>query len=197
MSAASLPAQVQTITSQDIQQLNVWGREPADLFMRTAGVNAYYYNQGTLGLGIGMRGFTTANDIGFWVDGVPQNYPSEIGHGRVILQWLNPEAIERIEVIKGPFSALYGNFAEAGVINIITKKSDPSSSFKVEGGSFGSVRALGILSTESLIVTPFLAQDYYSIDGYRENSQLKQGSTFDKFSVPIFGGTLSLRYSYF
>jgi outer membrane receptor protein involved in Fe transport len=195
--AASLPAQVQTITPQDIQQLNVWGREPAELFMRTAGVNAYYYNQGTLGLGIGMRGFTTANDIGFWVDGVPQNYPSEVGQGRVVLQWLTPEAIERIEVIKGPFSALYGNFAEAGVINIVTKKSDASSSVKAEGGIFGAFRALGILSTESLVPTPFLAQDYYSLDGYRENSQLKQGSTFDKFSVPVVGGILSLRYSYF
>lgn len=196
LGAASLPAQVQTITPQDIQQLNLWGKEPAELFMRTAGVNAYYYNQGTLGLGIGMRGFSTANDIGFWVDGVPQNYPSEVGHGRVVLQWLTPEAIEKIEIIKGPFSALYGNFAEAGVINIVTKKSEPCSSVKAEGGSFGAFRTLGILSTESLVPTPFLAQDYYSVDGYRENSQLKQGSTFDKFSVPIVGGIFSLRYSY-
>jgi outer membrane receptor protein involved in Fe transport len=194
--AASLPAAVQTVTPQDIQQLNIW-REPADLFTRTAGVNAYYYGQGTLGLGIGMRGFATANDIGFWVDGVPQNFPSQVGQGRVILQWLPPEAIERIEVIKGPFSALYGNFAEAGVINIVTKKSAPSSSVKAEGGSFGYFRTLGILSTERTLPTPFLVQEYDTIDGYRENSQLKQGTTFDKFSVPIVGGILSLRYSYY
>ncbi|AFM27751.1 TonB-dependent receptor [Desulfomonile tiedjei] len=195
--APALPAQVQTITPQDIQQLNIWGREPADLFIRTAGINAYYYNQGTLGLGIGMRGFATANDIGFWVDGVPQNYPSEVGQGRVVLQWLTPEAIERIEVIKGPFSAMYGNFAEAGVINIVTKKSAPSSSVTAEGGSFGAFRGLAILSSQNLVPTPFLVQDYYDINGYRENSQLKQGTTFDKFSVPIVGGILSLRYSYF
>lgn len=195
--AASLPSQVQTITPQDIQQLNVWGREPAELFMRTAGINAYYYNQGTLGLGIGMRGFSTANDIGIWVDGVPQNYPSQVGQGRVLLQWLTPEAIEKIEIIKGPFSALYGNFAEAGVINIVTKKSDPSSSVKAEAGSFSAFRGLGILSSESLVPTPFLAQDVYTLNGYRENSQLKQGMTFDKLSVPIVGGILSLRYSYY
>ncbi|AFM23458.1 TonB-dependent receptor [Desulfomonile tiedjei] len=196
LGAASLPAQVQTITPQEIQQLNVW-REPADLFMRIAGVNSYYYNQGTLGLSIGMRGFASANEIAFFVDGVPQNYPCQAGQGRVLIQWLAPEAIEKIEVIKGPFSALYGDFAMAGVINITTKKSDPSSSLSAEGGSYGYFRALGILSTPRLFFTPFLVQEFDTIDGYRDNSEFKQGSTFDKVSFPALGGTLSLRYTYY
>jgi outer membrane receptor protein involved in Fe transport len=196
LGAASLPAAVQTITSQDIQQMNIW-REPADLFMRTAGVNSYYYNQGILGLSIGMRGWSSANEIAFFVDGVPQNFPCQAGEGRVLIQWLVPEAIEKIEIIKGPFSALYGNFAMAGVVNIITKKSDPSSSISAQGGSFGYFRGLGILSTQGTRFTPFLAQEYDSIDGYRDNSELKQGSTFDKVSLPLLGGILSLRYSYY
>jgi outer membrane receptor protein involved in Fe transport len=196
MGAASLPAAVQTVTPQDIQQLNIW-REPADLFMRTAGVNSFYYNQGILGLSIGMRGFENANNIGFFVDGVPQNFPCQAGEGRVLIQWLVPEAIEKIEIIKGPFSALYGNFAMAGVVNIITKKSDPSSSLSGAGGSYGYYRALGILSTERALPTPFMAQEYDAISGYRYNSDLKQGSTFDKVSLPMLGGILSLRYSYY
>ena len=48
-----------------------------------------------------------------------------------------------------------------------------------------------------MLPTPFLAQEYDTIDGYRDNSQLKQGSTFDKISFPILGGILSLRYNYF
>ncbi|QIC76593.1 TonB-dependent receptor plug domain-containing protein [Acinetobacter indicus] len=38
------------------------------------------------------------------------------------LNWINPENIERIEVVKGPMSSLYGSDAMGGVINIITKK---------------------------------------------------------------------------
>ncbi len=197
LGAASLPAQVQTINSQDIQQLNIWGREPADLFTKIAGMNTYYYNQGTLGLGVGMRGFTNANNIGFWVDGVPQNQPCQAGQGRVLIQWLPPEAIERIEIIKGPFSALYGDFAMAGVVNIVTKKSERAPSVSSYGGSFGQFRALGVLSSDTLSLTPYLVQEFYTIDGYRDNSELRQGSTFDKVSFPALGGVFSLRYNYF
>jgi outer membrane receptor protein involved in Fe transport len=195
--AASLPAQVQVVTAQDIQQLNVW-REPADLFARTAGVSVFNYSQGNLGLPIAMRGFQTSTEIAIFIDGVPLNQPSSTGGtGRVLMQWLVPEAIERIEIVKGPFSALYGDFALGGVVNIVTKKSDPSSSLSSWGGSFGAFRALGILSSGTVLPTPFLAQEYDTIDGYRDNSQLKQGSTFDKISFPTLGGVLSLRLNYF
>ena len=161
-------------------------------------MSVFNYSQGNLGLPIAMRGFQTSTEIAFFVDGVPLNQPSSAGGtGRVLMQWLVPEAIERIEIIKGPFSALYGDFALAGVVNIVTKKSDPSSSLSSWGGSFGAFRALGILSSATVIPTPFLAQEYDTIDGYRDNSQLKQGSTFDKISFPILGGILSLRYNYF
>jgi outer membrane receptor protein involved in Fe transport len=197
LGAASLPAQIQTVTAQDIQQLNVW-REPADLFGKIAGVSVFNYSQGNLGLPIAMRGFQTSTEIGFFIDGVPLNQPSSTGGtGRVLMQWLVPEAIERIEIIKGPFSALYGDFSMAGVVNIVTKKSDSSSSLTSWGGSFGGFRALGILSSGAMVPTPFLAQEFDTIDGYRDNSQLKQGSTFDKISFPSLGGILSLRFNYF
>lgn len=48
------------------------------------------------------------------------------------------DSIERIEVVKGPASALYGSDAVGGVINIITRKSaGPSTHYAVETGSFG------------------------------------------------------------
>ena len=79
---------------------------------------------------IAMRGFQTSQvKSRIFIDGVPQNQPSstgEHGQGRDVVAF--PETIERIEIIKGPFSALYGDFALGGVVNIVTKKSDPSSS---------------------------------------------------------------------
>ncbi len=58
----------------------------------------------------------------FFIDGV--YYQGDI-------QGFDPESIERIEIIKGPQSALYGRNTYAGAINYITK--DPSSTFTVSG----------------------------------------------------------------
>ncbi|MFH0823534.1 MAG: TonB-dependent receptor plug domain-containing protein, partial [Pseudomonadota bacterium] len=198
LGAASLPAQVQTINSQDIQQLIPRG-DYANLFRKTSGVKAVYYGQGRIGSGIMMRGFRngSGNEVAIFIDGVPQNYPSGTWHGQSDISWLVPEAIENIEVIKGPFSALYGDFALGGVVNITTKKSEPSSSANSYGGSFGNFRVLGTATTDVSTVTPYLAQEFFTIDGYRDNSQLKQWSTFDKISFPLPGGTFSLRYNYY
>ncbi|WP_204350674.1 TonB-dependent receptor plug domain-containing protein, partial [Klebsiella variicola] len=38
------------------------------------------------------------------------------------LNWISPDQIERIEVVRGPMSSLYGSDAMGGVINIITKR---------------------------------------------------------------------------
>lgn len=197
--ATSMPAQVQTITPRDIQQLNIEG-DYANLFRRIAGVKAINYGQGQIGTGIEMRGFRSGGgtEIGVFVDGVPQNFPScSGGTGKSEISWVTPEVIERIEIIKGPFSAMYGDFAMGGVVNIVTKKSDPSPSVNSYAGSFGNARVLGIVSDETWLPTPFFSQEYYYTGGYRENAQLHQWSPFNKVSCPLWGGTLSLRYNYF
>jgi outer membrane receptor protein involved in Fe transport len=156
------------------------------------------YGQGLIGNGIAMRGFPTTGGVCVYVDGVPQNLPSAAGgNGKFDITWLAPEVIERIEIIKGPFLALYGDFALAGVVNIVTKKSEPSSSMTATGDSFNAFRSFGVFSSETWVPTPYFPYDYYNIDGYRDNSQLNWVSPFNKISFPIFGGILSLRYNYF
>jgi outer membrane receptor protein involved in Fe transport len=195
--ATSLPAQVQVVSPQDIRGLNYWG-DSSNLYAQVAGVKAMTYGQGLIGNGITMRGFPTTGGVCVYVDGVPQNLPSAAGgNGKFDITWLAPEVIERIEIIKGPFSALYGDFALAGVVNIITKKSEPSPNLTSSGGSFGSFRAFGVLSREALVPTPYFPYDYYNIEGYRDNSQIYWVSPFNKISFPLLGGTLSLRYNYF
>ena len=197
LGATSLPAQVQVVTPQDIRGLNFWG-STADLFRQIAGMKSLTWGQGLIGVAISMRGFNTSDGVALFVDGVPQNFPSHSGAtGKSEISWLAPEVIERIEIIKGPFSALYGDFALAGVVNIVTKRSEPSPSVMLSGGTFGTFRAFGVFSREAWTPTLYLPYDCYNIDGYRDNSQIKWISPFNKISFPVLGGMFSLRYNYF
>lgn len=69
------------------------------------------------------------------VDGVQVNQPG----GAFDFSTLTLANVERIEVVRGPASALYGSDAVAGVIHIITRAGggDSSASFSVRGGSYG------------------------------------------------------------
>lgn len=67
-----------------------------------------------------MRGATAANTL-ILIDGIPVNDASEIS-GEYNISAIPIDNIERIEILKGGNSTLYGSDAVAGVINIITKK---------------------------------------------------------------------------
>ena len=73
------------------------------------------------------------------VDGVPLNDPAGLGRGADVSQ-LPLETIERIEVLRGPQSTLYGADAIGGVVNLITRKgSGPASGVvSAEAGSFNT-----------------------------------------------------------
>lgn len=81
-----------------------------------------------------IRGLSEEYSL-FLVDGKAQGssqiYYKQIGLGQES-SWLPPaDAIERIEVIKGPMSSLYGSEAMGGVINVITKKVPNKASGKI------------------------------------------------------------------
>lgn len=72
------------------------------------------------------------------LDGVRLNNAST---GGAALPNINPEMIERIEVVEGPRAALYGSDAIGGVVNIITRKAGSAQlDANIGGGSFGTVQ---------------------------------------------------------
>jgi len=85
-----------------------------------------------------MRGLDAAQGVLILYNGVPLN---KTAGGSINWHMISPDKIERIEVIKGPSSALYGNNAMGGVINIITKKTDEKISGDVRafGGSYATL----------------------------------------------------------
>ncbi|CZE45936.1 TonB-dependent receptor domain-containing protein [Campylobacter geochelonis] len=118
------PATIQTITKEEIEDrayANI-----TDVLDDVAGVSIEGgANSKTSGGSIYIRGLSEEYTM-FLVDGKAQGssqvYYNGYGSGAES-NWLPPaDAIERIEVIKGPMSSLYGSEAMGGVINVITKK---------------------------------------------------------------------------
>ncbi|RJX32212.1 MAG: TonB-dependent receptor [Desulfurivibrio sp.] len=83
-----------------------------------------------------LRGADAKNTL-ILVDGIMFNDPSSANRSANLAN-LTTDNIERIEIVRGPLSVLYGSNAGAGVVNIITRKGKgaPQSSVGIEGGSF-------------------------------------------------------------
>jgi vitamin B12 transporter len=144
-----------------------------------------------------MRG-TESNHTLVLIDGVRMN-PGTIGGAAI--QHISPEVIERVEIVKGARSALFGTDAIGGVINIISRRADES---HVEGGagagSFDSRSAFlsGGLGNERNQVGFTL--DWQDTAGFpsRMGSEIDRG--YDNFSLnghavhDIGDGEIGLRY---
>lgn len=135
------PAIVSVITAEEIK--NMGARELEDILQMVPG---FELNRGYAGYyGIGVRGVKDSRTISkllIMIDGVPYN---QIFYGNGI-PWgydINMDNIERIEIIRGPGSALYGRNAFSGVINIINKDARSNEKLKVNG-TLGSYNTKGV-----------------------------------------------------
>jgi vitamin B12 transporter len=117
----------------------------ADVLKGIPGIDINSYSgMGSL-TSVYMRGADSKNTL-VLIDGMMFNDPADPNRGANI-ENITTDAIERIEVVRGPMSVLYGSNATAGVINIITKKGSgkPSVSASLEGGSYNTLKYNGAL----------------------------------------------------
>ena len=115
--------------------------DPWDLLRQAGGIEVHEQGQGPgFASDASLRGFSSdhSTDIALWIDGVPINEPVN-GHAEGYNDWnvLFPEAVRDIEVIRGPSSAQFGNFAFAGAVNVHTFERFDGSSLWLNGGSYG------------------------------------------------------------
>jgi outer membrane receptor for ferrienterochelin and colicins len=120
---ADAPASISVITQEELMQ-----KRYTNLAQALADVEGVDIAQGTGktgGLNISIRGMPSDYTL-ILIDGRRQNNGGSItpnGFGETSTSFMPPlSAIERIEVIRGPMSTLYGSDAMGGVINIITRK---------------------------------------------------------------------------
>jgi iron complex outermembrane receptor protein len=131
------PAAISVIDEAKIRQMTIFTADEA--LGRTVGV----MNRRTKGFmettpAITIRGMSQAKDNLILVDGVPQN---DANNGQVNWTMIDTESIERIEVLRGPYSSLHGGNAMGGVVSIFTRMPERTgATLKVGvGGSMNSV----------------------------------------------------------
>lgn len=113
------PAATTIITRADIKQTSA--KDLAELLRETTGVTLYGRGVGNRRV-INLRGMESHHTL-ILVDGRRiSGSDAVVGHSDFQNSWAPIEAIERIEVVRGALSSLYGSDSMGGVINIITRK---------------------------------------------------------------------------
>lgn len=128
------PVQTEVITRRDLEQYG--GKSLEDIL---SGLTASFaFNENDMGSQMQMNGLGNSYIL-ILIDG--KRIHGDVG-GENDLSLIDPQNIEKIEIVKGASSALYGSDAIAGVINIITKKHDEGLLLEntTRVGSYGDVR---------------------------------------------------------
>ena len=140
--ARDAPAVISVITSEDIRQFGY--RSVAEALVQVPGMYAISDrvgpNVGVRGIHAGVRAWSRILKV--MIDGQPVAFRSDASNflGPSLL---NMEAVQRIEVVRGPASALYGADAFLGVVNIITRPGDQRGHVLTASASRGGERGGG------------------------------------------------------
>jgi iron complex outermembrane receptor protein len=161
--------QVTLISKQEIERAPV--RSIEDLLNYVAGVDILQRGPHGVQADISLRG-GSFDQTAILLDGINLTSP-HTGHYSFDIP-VNLSDIERIEIVQGPSSMVYGASAFAGGVNIITKKDYKSNAFaKLEGGMHGLFGAEARGAYQANSSTHSFSVGYKQSDGYIRNSDYK------------------------
>lgn len=170
------PVQTEVITSKALEQYQA--RSIDDLLGGLC--PSLSFNEGEMGGHLQMNGLN--NDyILILINGKRMN--GDVG-GQKDLNRINIADIERVEIVKGASSSLYGSDAIAGVINIITKRNKDKISISntSRAGEYGDFRQSNTVGVQLGKVSSTTSFNYKHTDGWRntdmewDQHELKSGS---------------------
>jgi iron complex outermembrane receptor protein len=158
----------------------------SESLIRVPGITAQNRNQQAQDPQLSTRGFGSRSSFGvrgirLYVDGIPLTMPDGQGQPGIV----DLSAIKSIEVMRGPFSSLYGN-SSGGVIQMISQDAPktPEVGASVMYGSYGTKReVLNAAGTEGIFEYN-LNLSNFDTDGYRDysSSSKKQATVKFKFN---------------
>lgn len=133
--------------------------------------------------GYGARSTFGLRGVRLYVDGIPATMPD----GQGALSHIDISSLERVEVLRGPYSALYGNSA-GGVISMYTET--PTGRPTIEGGYAVGSNGQKRLSAKATGQTAqglsyVLSASRYLTDGYRDHSAADRNVVNAKLSTAI------------
>ncbi len=182
------PASISVVSRKELEQKNF--SNIAEALRTVEGVDVLGNTGKTGGLNISIRGMPSEYTL-ILIDGRRQGAAGNItpnGFGEMSTSFIPPvSAIERIEVIRGPMSTLYGSDAIGGVVNIITRKVDDewggslTQEFTLqEESEFGDSRKTSFYTSGPLIEGRLgltLRGSYFGRDDYNLTAKGVSGET--------------------
>ena len=154
-SIKNVPSNVTVITGEEIRAQFLPDNDIGDALRNISGVTvrrAYAPFPAYINIrGVGSNGTVVL------VNNIPTNWE--------ITQAIPPENIERVEIVRGPASVLYGANASGGVVNIITKEGGKGINGSV-GGGYGTFNTWRVNATSDGTIDKF----HYSFAGYKDKS---------------------------
>jgi iron complex outermembrane recepter protein len=185
-----LPIAIDVVTEKDIKdgQLQM---QLSESLIRIPGITAQNRTQQAQDPQISSRGFGSRSSFGVrgvrvYVDGIPLTMPDGQGQPGVV----DLSAIKSIEVMRGPFSSLYGN-SSGGVIQMFTADAPatPTVGATTMFGSYGTKRQVLEAAGQSEGIEYMLNVSNFESDGYRANSQSDKQMATAKFKIHISDDT--------
>ena len=183
----SVPANVTVITRKHIERSTA--TETTELLRSEVGIMVTNTSGSTAtGITVEARGFNNGGGNGgrtlVLIDGRKANEADSSNPDWALIPLEN---IERIEIIRGPATAIYGDSAMAGVINIITKKGEgkPTIEIGADAGSWQRYDQKVSLQGSTQKFSYFLFGSHGEEEGYRDNSNYRSSDWTGKFSYRL------------
>jgi len=187
-----VPLSVSQISTQDIENSGQMNILPA-LNLYVPGI--FVTERNIVGFGVAnngsgsitMRGISSSpnTDVLVLIDGHPQ-YQGIFGHP--LADAYVASDVEKVEIIRGPASLLYGSNAMAGVINIITKKQNEDGlkiNLGASYGTFNTQKYYGTIGFKKNKFSVFASANHDQTDGIRANTDFNINNGYTKVGYAI------------
>ncbi len=192
--AFDLPMSIDSVERDQIQEQRLRVNVSENL-VRVPGVTVQNRETYAQELQIGIRGFGARSSFGvrgirLIADGIPATMPDGQGGSGLF----NLSSAARIEVLRGPFSALYGNHS-GGVVQIFTEDGpqEPTGTLSLAGGSFDTWRYGAKIGGQAQDLNYVLDLSRFETDGYRDHSAAARDHLNSKLRWNL-GGSATLTF---
>ena len=135
--------------------------------------------------GFGARSTFGVRGVRIYVDGIPATLPD--GQGQT--SNIDIGSADRVELLRGPFSALYGN-SSGGVMQVFTEDGEgaPRLGYSFAAGSNGVLRQSLKLGGSSGAIDYLLSASHFETDGWREHSAATRDIANAKLGIALDNG---------